>query len=161
MRDFKVMKELVKALTYIGDAIAGNVKTSADNSKEYDGLEKIPTPENQVDFITCGLTIDENANFSKLGDVFSDNVINDINYLRESYNISEINIVRKYDIRSDVSALVSVAFDDSSDLVLRYYYDAFPISGKLDPFGIAFRIELSASTDDLTKDTLLTKITAG
>ncbi len=161
MRKFKPLKELVKALTYIGDAIAGNVKTNADNSKEYDGIEVIPFPGNAT-FTTYNLTVNENANFSKLGDVFSDNVINDINYIRKSSDTNNLEIARKYNIHDEVDAMVSIAFDvDSSELVLNYYYSKLGGIAQLIPDPITFRVELSALSDDLTKDTLLTKITAG
>lgn len=161
MRKFKPLKELVKALTYIGDAIAGNVKTNADNSKEYDGIEVIPFPDKEA-FSTFDLTIDENANFSKLGDVFSDNVINDINYIRELLDTNDFYINRKYNIHDEINAWVYVQFQTKgSNLALLYYYVQLGNVGPSVSEPIVFNVELSAPSDDLTKDTLLTKITAG
>lgn len=159
MGKFKPLKELVKALTYIGDAIAGNVKTNADNSEEYYSIELIPFYDGYT-FTTFDLIIDESANFSKLGDIFSDNTINDINYIRKTYEVESILICRKYNIRDEVVAYVSVEFVvEGTNTKMIYSYRN--LLSDDDMKNINFEIELSALSDDLTKDTLLTKVTTG
>lgn len=154
MKEFKPLKELVRALTYIGDAIAGNVKTNATNSKEYDGMEVVPY-SSEPTFITFGLNVDENINFSKLGDVFSDNAINDINYIRKTYKTNNIYITRKYDIRYEADSTAGIEFGvNDPNLTMTYYYYSFEGDEK----NVTFEIELSALSDDLTKDTLLTNV---
>lgn len=78
MSDFKVMKELVKALTYIGDAIAGKTSSNTQStSNGYDGL--ISYYDGETEMRTSeGINIKDN-NFNKLGDFLSENLINDLN----------------------------------------------------------------------------------
>lgn len=155
MGKFKPLKELVKALTYIGDAIAGNVKTNANNLEEYDDMEVIPYLDDPI-FITSDLIVDENINFSKLGDVFSDNAINDINYIRKTYDTNVILISRKYNIHDEAVASVTVEFGSNEpNLVMTYSYSPFEGDQK----SVIFEIEVSALSDDLTKDSLLINVT--
>ena len=78
MRDFKVMKELVKALTYIGDAIAGKTVSDVQStSNGYDGLITYSDGDNEIN-TSEGINIKDN-NFTKLGDLFSENLINGLN----------------------------------------------------------------------------------
>ncbi len=79
MGDFKVMKELVKALTNVGDAIAGTYKGSNSQGGScdvYDGILEVADGEN-ITYFSFG--IKDNDNATKLGDLFTDNFINDFN----------------------------------------------------------------------------------
>ncbi len=79
MRKFKPLKELVKALTYIGDAIAGKIVSDTQNeSNEYDGI--IYYYDGQRDFtVSSGIKNVEFSSIVKLGDIASKNLINDLN----------------------------------------------------------------------------------
>lgn len=81
MRDFKPMKELIKALNYIGDAVAGKVTSNTQNaSDEYDGIIVYGSSAKDI-FISSGIKNVEFSNIVKLGDIASKNLINDINAL--------------------------------------------------------------------------------
>lgn len=80
--DFKAAKEIVLALKEIAKNIQGD-KSSNNNSDNnersndvYDGILKVGTRQCKI-MLSFG--IKENDNATKLGDLFSDNFINDLN----------------------------------------------------------------------------------
>lgn len=80
MKEFKPLKELVKALTYIGDAIAGKTVSNTQNtSNEYDGIIYY-SDGGQIDFFaSSGIKNVEFPDVVKLGDIASKNLIDDLN----------------------------------------------------------------------------------
>lgn len=92
MGKFKPLKELVKALTYIGDAIAGSNKNSnsqGESSDIYDGILKVSDGKHVVN-LSFGIKNNDDA--TKFGDLFTDNFINDLN---NSDNIDFVSTVSK------------------------------------------------------------------
>lgn len=80
MKEFKPLKELVKALTYIGDAIAGKVTSNTQNtSNEYDGIIYYYDGDGADFYTSSGIKNVEFSDIVKLGDIASKNLIDDIN----------------------------------------------------------------------------------
>lgn len=87
MGKFKPLKELVRALTYIGDAIAGTNKSSNSESGSNDFYDGILQVTNGFDIIYFSFGIKDNDNATKIGDLFTDNFINDFN----NYWMNDVN----------------------------------------------------------------------
>lgn len=95
--DFKTAKEIVLALKEIAKNIQGdkssNTNNNSDNKDEsndvYDGILKINDGTHEV-MLSFG--IKDNDNATKLGDLFTDNFINDLN---NDENITFVSTVSK------------------------------------------------------------------
>lgn len=166
MSDFKVMKELVKALTNVGDAIAGTYKGSnsqGGSGDVYDGILKVADGKG-ITYLSFG--IKDNDNATKLGDLFTDNFINDFNNAKGVIqlvstvtNLDNTKIQLKafnpgntdptYTICNDGSVIFSqITSNDNHVLLIKIY-------GKDYSYGIIL------TGEELTKDTPLLKKTLG
>ena len=149
MSDFKVMKELVKALICVADAIAGTYKGSnsqGGSGDVYDGIFKVDDGEN-INYFSFG--IKDNDNATKLGDLFTDNFINDFNNAN-----GEIYVVctpTKLFDDAQTAKDRSIAFSQVTDngnriLAIRIY-------------GKDYGYDVNLTGEELTKDTPLLKQT--
>lgn len=89
--DFKTAKEIVLALKEIAKNIQGDKSSNNSDNNEnesngiYDGILKVTDGQN---FIRFSFGIKDNNNATKLGDLFSDNFINDFNNDENIYFVS-------------------------------------------------------------------------
>lgn len=161
MGKFKPLKELVKALTYIGDAIAGTNKSSnsqGGSGDVYDGILEV-ADGSKITYLSFG--IKDNDNATKLGDLFSDNFINDLN---NKHNIDVVSTVTKLDdtkiqlkainpgtitptptIYKDGSVIFSYITSSGNPVLIIRIYDKDYIYG------------INLTDEELTKDTPLMK----
>ena len=164
MKEFKPIKELVKALTYIGDAIAGTNKSSnsQDESNDvYDGILEIADGFNTIRF---SFGIKDNDNATRLGDLFTDNFINDFN--SANGNIDFVSTVTKL---NDEKIKLRISPPGPEPEIATIYKDGsvFFMYGNDDDNNVILTIKIydknyvyitTLLNDELTKDTPLQKI---
>lgn len=155
MKEFKPLKELVKALTYIGDAIAGTNKSSnsqGESNNVYDGILKVTDGSNEVLF---SFGIKDNDNATKLGDLFTDNFINDLNNSENIYFVSTVSKLNNEIIRTRALPRDEVYNDGSVSFIDNYPSFDINIFDNNTEVKVAYRI---MSSKPFTKDTPLEKI---
>ena len=157
MKEFKPLKELVKALTYIGDAIAGTNKSSnsqGESNDIYNGILKVGARQS---VIKLSFGIKENDNATKLGDLFSDNFINDLNndfitHLSDNEDEYYVSSVSKLD---DEIIQTRAVPDFTQDRSAGFYYNNGILEIYINKNRGNYRITFSG--EPLTKDTPLEK----
>lgn len=167
MKNFKPIREIVKALTNIADAIAGTYKgsNSQDESNDiYDGILEV-ADGSKIIYFSFG--IKDNDNATKLGDLFTDNFINDLNNSSEAIDfvsaVTKLDDTKLNDTKIQVKAVdpgtiipTPTIYKDGS---VQFQYDNNANKIFIGIYGKDYFYSTDLSNEELTKDTPLLKQT--